>query len=136
MSNTTKATLTSLERAVQCAALALDKKAHDVKILEIKHISSIADYLVLATGLSDKQTQAIAESVRHGLKKYGKPLDIEGLKEGNWVVIDYGDVILHVFKEELRHYYNLDELWSGAPLVAIPAEYQWETDRQRETDRA
>jgi ribosome-associated protein len=126
MSSSTKIKLTSLERAIQCAALALDKKALDVKILEIQRISTIADYLVLATGSSDKQTQAIAESVRSGLKKYGKPLDIEGLKEGNWVVIDYGDVILHVFKEELRRYYNLDELWSNAPLVEIPAEYQWE----------
>lgn len=129
MSSSTKAILTSLERAIQCAALALDKKALDVKVLDIQRISTIADYLVLATGSSDKQTQAIAESVRHGLKKFGKPLDIEGMKEGNWVVIDYGDVILHVFKEDQRRYYNLDELWSNAPLIEIPSEYQWEPDR-------
>lgn len=126
MSKAVKTVLTPLERAIQCAALALDKKAIDVRILEIKRISSIADYLVLATGYSDKQTQAIAESVRSGLKKFGKALDIEGVKEGNWIVIDYGDVILHVFKEDLRHYYNLDELWAEAPLVEIPAEYLWE----------
>jgi len=89
-------------------------------------ISSIADYLVLATGYSDRQTQAIAEAVRSGLKKFGKALDIEGAKEGNWIVIDYGDVILHVFKEDLRHYYNLDDLWAEAPQVEIPAEYHWE----------
>jgi ribosome-associated protein len=111
---------------MQCAALALDKKAINVRILEIGHISSIADYLVLATGLSDKQTQAIAESVRLGLKKYGKVLDIEGVREGNWIVIDYGDVILHIFKDEVRRYYNLDELWSEAPEIEIPAEYLWE----------
>lgn len=121
-----KIELTSLERALRCAALALDKKAVDVKVLEIGTISSIADYLVLATGYSDRQTQAIAESVRLGLKKFGKALDIEGVKEGNWIVIDYGDVILHVFKEELRHYYNLDELWAAAPQVEIPEEYQWD----------
>lgn len=125
----TKPDLTALERAIQCAALALDKKAVNVKILEIKRISSIADYLVLATGASDKQTQAIAESVRTGLKKFGKALDIEGLKEGNWIVIDYGDVILHVFKEELRRYYNLDELWAEAPLVEIPSEFLWEAHK-------
>jgi len=124
----TKTDLTALERAIQCAALALDKKAVNVKILEIKRISSIADYLVLATGASDKQTQAIAESVRTGLKKFGKALDIEGLKEGNWIVIDYGDVILHVFKEDLRRYYDLDELWAEAPLVEIPSEFLWETN--------
>jgi ribosome-associated protein len=126
MPNAAKAALTPLERAIQCAALALDKKAVDVKILEIKRISSIADYLVLATGYSDRQTQAIAEAVRSGLKKFGKALDIEGVKEGNWIVIDYGDVILHVFKEDLRHYYNLDDLWAEAPQVEIPAEYHWE----------
>ena len=78
-------------------------------------LSSIADYLVLASGRSDKQTQAIAESVRQGLKKFGKALDIEGMKEGNWIVIDYGDVIVHVFQEEVRRHYNLDELWAAAP---------------------
>lgn len=129
MPRSTKTDLTALERAIQCAALALDKKAVNVKILEIKRISSIADYLVLATGASDKQTQAIAESVRTGLKKFGKALDIEGLKEGNWIVIDYGDVILHVFKEDLRRYYDLDELWAEAPLVEIPSEFLWEADK-------
>jgi ribosome-associated protein len=121
-----KISLSSQERAIKCAALALDKKALDVKILEIKHISSIADYLVLASGQSDKQAQAIADSVRQGLKKFGKALDIEGLKEGNWVVIDYGDVIVHVFKEDIRRYYDLDTLWSEAPLVEIPEKYLWE----------
>jgi ribosome-associated protein len=118
--------LSSRERALKCAALALDKKALDVRILEIANISSIADYLVLASGQSDKQTQAIAESVRQGLKKFGKTTGIEGLKEGNWVVIDYGDVIVHVFKEDIRRYYDLDSLWSEAPAVKIPDEYLWE----------
>jgi len=121
-----KIKLTAQERAIKCAALALDKKALDVKILEIGRLSSIADYLVLASGRSDKQTQAIADSVRQGLKKFGKALDIEGVKEGNWIVIDYGDVIVHIFQEEMRRYYNLDELWSAAPEVEIPAEYRWE----------
>ena len=122
----TKITLSSRERAIKCAALALDKKALDVKILEISRLSSIADYLVLASGQSDKQAQAIADSVKQGLKKFGKVIDIEGLKEGNWVVIDYGDVIVHVFKEEIRHYYDLDSLWAQAPLLEIPEEYLWE----------
>ncbi|AAR36600.1 ribosome silencing factor [Geobacter sulfurreducens] len=123
---TDKLTLTPLERALQCARFALDKKALDVKVLEIGRISSIADYLVLATGRSDKQAQAIADSVKKGLKKYGKVIDMEGLREGNWIVIDYGDVIVHIFREELRSYYDLDGLWSAAGQVAIPAEYLWE----------
>lgn len=121
-----KLTLPPRDRALQCARFALDKKALEVKVLEINRLSSIADYLVLATGSSDKQTQAIADSVKKGLKKFGKVIDIEGLKEGNWIVIDYGDVIVHVFRDELRRYYNLDELWAAAPAVEIPAEYLWE----------
>ncbi len=115
-----KLALTPRERAVNCALFALEKKALDVRVLEIGRLSSIADYLVLATGKSDKQTQAIADSVKKGLKKYGKALDVEGLKEGNWIVIDYGDVIVHIFQEELRRYYDLDELWKAAPGVEIP----------------
>jgi ribosome-associated protein len=114
------------DRAVKAAALALDKKAFDVKIFDIRGISTIADFLVLATGGSDKQVQAIADSVRQGLKKYGKVLDIEGAKEGKWVVIDYGDVIVHIFLDEMRRYYNLEELWGHAPLLPVPDEYQWE----------
>jgi ribosome-associated protein len=117
-----KVTLDSRERAISCALFALDKKALDVKILEIGRLSSIADYLVLASGTSDKQTQAIADSVKKGLKKFGKALDVEGLKEGNWIVIDYGDVIVHIFQESTRRYYNLDELWNAAPLLEIPEE--------------
>ncbi len=122
----TNSTLTSRERAIKCAAQALDKKALDVRILEIGRLSSIADFLVLASGRSDKQVQAIADSVKQGMKKFGKALDIEGMSEGKWVVIDYGDVIVHIFQEEQRRYYDLDELWSAAPAVAIPEEYLWE----------
>lgn len=121
-----KQELTSRERALKCAELALDKKAYDVRIYEIQRISSIADYLVLASGTSDKQVQAIAEAVKQGLKPFGRHLEIEGLQEGNWVIIDYGDIIFHVFHEEKRRYYSLDDLWSAAPEVPVPAEYQWE----------
>jgi ribosome-associated protein len=119
---TDKVTLSSRERAIECALLALDKKALDIKVLEIGKLSSIADYLVFASGRSDKQTQAIADSIRKGLKKFGKAIDVEGLKEGNWIVIDYGDVIVHIFQEEVRRYYNLDDLWIAAPSLEIPEE--------------
>ena len=123
---TVKQTISTDDRAMKCAALALDKKAFNVKVLDIRGLSTIADYLVIATGTSDKQVVAIADSVRTGLKKYGKAIDMEGAKEGKWIVIDYGDVIVHVFLEEMRRYYNLDELWSEAKLTKIPAKYLWE----------
>ncbi len=123
---TVRPTISTDDRAIQCAALALDKKAYNVKILDIKGISTIADYLVIATGTSDKQVMAIADSIRTGLKKFGKAIDMEGAKEGKWVVIDYGDVIVHVFLEEMRRYYDLDELWGAARLQEIPSEYLWE----------
>jgi ribosome-associated protein len=119
---TEKTVLDARERALKCAASALEKKAIDVKVLYIGHLSSIADYLVLASGTSDKQTQAIADSIKKGLKRFGKAIDVEGLKEGNWIVIDYGDVIVHIFHENLRRYYDLDDLWNRAPLVEIPEE--------------
>ncbi|MCL2760709.1 MAG: ribosome silencing factor [Desulfuromonadales bacterium] len=125
-----KVTLSSPERAVKSAALALDKKALNLKILDIRPLSTIADYLVLATGTSDKHVQAIADSVRIGLKKYGKNVDIEGEKAGKWIVIDYKDVIVHIFLEDTRSHYNLDELWGEAEIMDIPEEYLWETKPQ------
>lgn len=121
-----KKEISGLDRALKCAEFALDKKAYDVRILDISRLSSIADYLVIASGTSDKQVQAIAESVRSGLKKFGKPLDIEGMEEGKWVVIDYGDVLFHVFIQDLRRYYDLDGLWDAAPQVAVPEKFLWE----------
>lgn len=121
-----KEVLTAEERAIKCAAFALDKKALDVKVLELRKISSIADYLVLATGRSDRQVQAMADSVKQGLKPFDRPIDTEGYDEGRWVVVDYGDVIVHLFLEEVRQMYNLDELWGRAPRIEIPEEFLWE----------
>jgi ribosome-associated protein len=118
----TKAMLTSEERAIRCAQLAYDKKAYDIKALDISVISSIADYLVIISGSSDRQVQAIADSIRTGLKKFGKVNDIEGEKEGKWVVMDYGDVLVHIFHDPLRGYYDLDGLWKMAPELTLPPE--------------
>jgi ribosome-associated protein len=117
-----KPTLTSLERAVKCAELAYDKKAYDIRAIDISRISTIADYLVIASGSSDRQVQAIADSIRIGLKKYGKVNDIEGESESKWIVMDYGDVLVHVFHEPLRSYYDLDGLWNAAPQVELAKE--------------
>jgi len=111
--------LESDQRAQLCAQFCLDKKALDIKILHISELSSLTDYLVLASGTSDRQVQAIAESVRLGLKdNHGlSPLAIEGMNEGRWVLIDYGDVMVHVFQQDVRTFYDLDGLWSEAPTL-------------------
>ena len=117
-----KPVLSSQERALKCAELAYDKKAFDIRALNIAKISSIADYLVIISGNSDKQNQAIADGIRTGLKKYGKVQDIEGESDGKWIVMDYSDVIVHIFSDQLRHYYKLDELWHLAPELELPDE--------------
>jgi ribosome-associated protein len=116
-----------------CAAYALEKKALNVRLLDVRGISSLTDYLLIASGRSDRQVQAVAESVHLGLKKEHAtlPLAVEGMKEGRWILIDYGDVMVHVFQEPVREYYDLDGLWSEAAEVAIPEEYHWENKAAR-----
>lgn len=115
-----KLTLNAEERALKCAELAYDKKAYDIRVLDISRVSSIADFLVIISGSSDKQNQAIADNIRSGLKKFGKVNDIDGASEGRWIVMDYGDVLVHIFQNELRRYYDLDGLWSMAPRLELP----------------
>ncbi len=116
--------LTSLERSLKCAELAFDKKGSDIKVIDIKDVSSIADYLVLVSGNSDKHVQAIADNIKTGLKKYGKTNEIEGITEGKWVVMDYIDVLVHIFHEPLRSYYDLDSLWKEGNEISLPEEYK------------
>lgn len=118
----------SKQRAILCAAYALEKKAFDVRVLEVRGLSSLTDYLLLASGRSDRQVQAVAESVRLGLKKEHAtlPLAVEGMNEGRWVLIDYGDVMVHIFQQPVREFYDLDGLWSEAVEIEVPEEYHWE----------
>ena len=118
----------SKERALLCAAYALEKKAYKVRILEVRGVSSLTDYLLLASGRSDRQVQAVAEAVRLGLKKEHAtpPLAVEGMNEGRWVLLDYGDVMVHIFQEPVREFYDLDGLWNEAAELSIPEEYHWE----------
>lgn len=111
----------SQERAQLCAAYALDKKAFNVRLLDVRKISSLTDYLLIVSGRSDRQVQAVADSIHLGLKNdhTTMPLAIEGLKEGRWVLLDYGDVMVHVFQEAVREYYDLDGLWSEAAELTV-----------------
>jgi len=114
--------LTSLEQARRIAALALEKLAEDVVILDMRPECSFTDYFVIATGRNPRQTAAIWDEVHAQLKKQKLlPAGLDGTREGTWIVADYLDVVLHVFTPEARAYYRLEELWNDVPAVALDA---------------
>lgn len=99
-----------------------DKKAMGITVLDISHISIICDYFLICTGRSSTQVQAVAENIEEQLKEAGvKPLRIEGFREGSWILLDYGDVVIHVFQEMERDFYNLERLWGDAQVVEMSA---------------
>ena len=99
----------------------LERKAKDLIILNVKEISAFADYFIICSGTSDRQVRAIAESIQERLKSAGiLPLGIEGETAGQWILMDYGDVIIHVFLETVRTFYDIERLWSEAPRMDIP----------------
>jgi len=105
---------------LQCTNAALEKKAKDLIILNIKGLSSFADYMIICSGRSDRQVQAIASSIGENLKKSGiLPLGIEGEKIGKWVLMDYNDVIIHIFYEPTREFYDIERLWSDALRMEV-----------------
>ena len=108
----------ALDRACLSARAAADNKGRDVLVLDMRAITPIYDYLVLATGASRRQMHAIAEEVDAALKGEGDVrLGIEGYEASRWIVQDYGDVVVHVFDEDSRAYYGLEDLWADAPKV-------------------
>lgn len=115
----------SLKRAYASARAALDKKAENVVLLNLGPNSGFADYFLICSAMSPPQVQAVADSVRSELKKEFSlnPLSIEGYTEARWVLIDFGDVIIHVFLDPIRDYYQLEGFWSDAIRVPIPAEF-------------
>jgi len=114
---------TSKKKSLAGVNAALEKKAIDIVLLNMKGIVSYADYSLICSGRSDRQVQAIAQSIETELKKLGhRAIGIEGLSQGRWVLIDYGDVIVHIFQESVREFYDLEGLWIDAPRVKIEAE--------------
>ena len=106
------------ERVRLAVAAALDKKAIELKVLDLGAVTDFTDYFVLAAGSSERQVVAIAEAVEERLRPQGvRPLSMEGLPQGEWVLLDYGDFLVHVFTEERRRHYALERLWSDAPDV-------------------
>ncbi len=100
---------------------ALGKKAFGLVVLDVKELTSIADAFIICSGRSNRQVTAISEHILRDLKKKGiRPLNVEGLKEGHWVLLDYGDVVVHVFYESVRSFYDLEGLWIDAKRIKTP----------------
>ncbi len=114
----------SRDKALLCVRFALEKKAYDLVLMEVGPLTSLAEYFLICTGRSDTQVQAITQSIEENLARQSiRPLSIEGHRRGQWVVIDYGDVVIHVFCEPVRQFYDLERLWARAPHVALPEPY-------------
>jgi ribosome-associated protein len=109
------------ERALRLAEAARGRNAEELVALEVGELTSFADVFVLATAASDRQARAIADAVTEAARDAGAPLlGIEGYEDGRWILIDAGDVIVHVFVREAREHYDLDRLWGDAPRLALP----------------
>lgn len=108
----------ALDRACLSARVAADNKASNIVILDMRAITPLYDYLVLATGTSRRQIHTIAEEIDAALRAVGeRRLSIEGYEASKWVVQDYGDVVVHVFDPDARRYYALEDLWADAPKL-------------------
>lgn len=111
----------SAELAQLAAFAAGDKKAKEIRILDIRSISSVADYFVLCSGSSTTHVKAIADSVEESLTKKGLLLHhMEGYQNGKWILLDFGDLVIHVMQQDERSFYNLERLWGDAIEVEIP----------------
>ncbi|MFQ5586235.1 MAG: ribosome silencing factor [Thermodesulfobacteriota bacterium] len=100
--------------------MALTKQAEDLIIIDIGRLSSIADYLFVCSGTSDRQVQAVSRYILDELEKEGiRPLGTEGVDEGRWALLDYGDIVVHIFLDPVREYYDLEGLWADAPRVDL-----------------
>ncbi len=112
----------TVDKALRCADFALDKKASNLKLLKVAGLSSLTDYILIASGRSDRQVQAIAEGIRLGMKEQcaSASLAVEGMNEGRWVLLDFGDIMVHVFQQPVREFYDLEGLWNDAPEIPVP----------------
>ena len=104
--------------AITCAKIADEKKAQDIVVLDISKLTFIAEYFVICTGINERQLQTIADEIKAKLKKRSiQNIGIEGYNEAKWILMDYGDVIVHLFSKEMRSFYDLELLWGDAPKV-------------------
>ncbi|MGE5699236.1 MAG: ribosome silencing factor [Deltaproteobacteria bacterium] len=115
--------ITTRDTLLRCARLAHDKKAADIRALDVRERATFTDFFLLCSGTSDRQVSAVAHHIEESLRKDGvRPLGVEGIREGRWVLLDYGDFVVHVFLSSVREFYNFDRLWGSAPEIPLPEE--------------
>ena len=107
-----------MERARICASVAADNRGRDVLVLDLRKLTSLVDYFVIATGTSRRQIHSMADEIDRAMNQMGdEKLGIEGYGESHWVLLDYGDIVVHLFDEATRKYYDLENLWGDAPRI-------------------
>lgn len=100
--------------------LIFNKKGYNVKILDLRKLTTITDYFVICSGDSDTQVRAVADEIDKQLRDEGiRPWHTEGYQASNWILIDFVDVVVHIFKKETREFYNLEKLWGDAPVIEV-----------------
>lgn len=115
-----------MEQALEMVKIAYqaldDKLAEDIRIIDIREISTIADYFIIADGNNKNQVQAMVDNVQEELHKAGfSPRQIEGYQTANWILLDYGDIIVHIFDEENRLFYDLERIWRDGSVISLEA---------------
>lgn len=112
------------EPILMALAAAAEKKALNVVVLDLREIASFTDFFVIASGTNERQVQAISDEVVETLKKAGTPVTrVEGYKTAEWILLDYGDFVMHIFNEKARAFYDLERLWRESKRVELPAEF-------------
>jgi ribosome-associated protein len=107
---------------LEAVRAAEEKQARDILVLDLREITSFADYFVIVNGANTRQIQSIADEIHQRLKKLGElPNSIEGYENAEWVLVDYGDYLIHIFSDKAREYYDLERLWRDAKIVKVPA---------------
>lgn len=105
-------------RVREAVAAAEDRKAVDLRVLHLEKVSDFTDFFLICSGTSERQVQAIADAVQERMREEQvRPLHVEGYNRGQWVLLDYGDFVVHIFQEEPRRFYSLERLWGDAPDV-------------------
>ncbi len=123
------------EKILMAIHAAGEKKALDIVVLDLREIATFTDYFVITSGTNERQVQAISDGVVETLKKAGTPAArVEGYKTAEWILVDYGDFVVHVFDDKARKFYDLERLWRESKRVELPAELAGDADRSLRID--